>query len=102
MAKIFVHQRTELLGPLLGDAESFGGIARGGKSAGDFDWHVPILARSLTERLEINLSAARYVGFDRGKAHVGQDRGIPPFEMRERWGTRQWLSNGKIRSLEAI
>ena len=46
MAKIFVHESCELLGALLGDAKSFGGIARGGKSAGDFDWHVSIVARS--------------------------------------------------------
>lgn len=30
-------------------------------------------------------SAGDCVGLDPGKVHVGQGRGIPPFEMRERW-----------------
>jgi hypothetical protein len=46
VAKVFVHERTKLFGSLLGDAESFGSIARSSKSAGDFDWHVSIVARS--------------------------------------------------------
>jgi len=59
MAEIFVHERCELLGALLGDAKSFGGVARGGKSAGDFDWHASIVARSVDWIWDCNFGGGR-------------------------------------------
>jgi hypothetical protein len=96
MAEIFVHERCELLGALLGDAKSFGGIARGGKSAGDFDWHVSIVARSWGRPQFLSVVETLDTST---KPQVGQDRGIHPstalragsFEKRERWGTRHWI-----------